>query len=301
MHEDFLDAEGADPGAPLIAENRPMSARVSPDVAETYAEHGVVFEPRLLSAEDLREAERAFSWSLEHPSHNSMELGTDDGPGVFFEDIDNLAAREVYLPFLERCGLGEFLSALWGGSPVWYLYEQIFLKQGGAVRRTPWHQDISYMPVSGAHLAVAWFSLDALPQSLEVVRGSHRGTVYGQPSFAPGEDAALHIDGSIKSVVPRPPVPDIEADRTAWDIASWPAKPGDVLFFHPAALHGGAPVTRGQRRRTLALRFFGEDAIYIGGPTGDGLQSGVSGSFDLVGRDLSFDRPLRHEHFPRLA
>ena len=301
MRGDVFDAKDADPVALLIGECRAMSARVSADVVETYAEHGVVFEPGLLNAEDLREAERIFSWSLEHPSHNSLELGTDVGPGIFFEDIDNLAAREVYLPFLERSGLGEFLSALWGGSPVWYLYEQIFLKQGGAVRRTPWHQDISYMPVSGAHLAVAWFSLDPLPESLEVVRGSHRGTIYGQPSFAPGEDAELPLDESISPTMPRPPVPDIEADRTSWDIASWPAQPGDVLFFHPAALHGGAPVVKGQRRRTLALRFFGEDAIYIGGPTGDGLQSGVSGSFDLVGRDLSFDRPLRHEHFPRLA
>jgi len=269
-----------------------MSARVPIDLAAAYAEHGVVFAPRLLSAEDLREAEKIFSWSLEHPSHNAMELGTDGGPGVFFEDIDNLAAREIYLPFLERSGLGEFLSALWGGSPVWYLYEQIFLKQGGTVRRTPWHQDISYMPVSGAHLAVAWFSLEALPQSLEVVRRSHRGTVYGQPTIVPGVPTEESF---------RPAVPDIEADRTAWDIASWPTAQGDVLFFHPAALHGGAPVTKGQRRRTLALRFFGEDVIYGGGPTGDGRQTGVSGSFDVVRQDLPLNQPLRHEHFPRLA
>ncbi len=63
-----------------------------------------------------------------------------------------------------------------------------------------------------------------------------------------------------RSSMPR--LPDIEADRGAWDIVSWAVEPGDLIVFHPRLLHGGAPTRPGKRRRTLTLRFFGEDAVY---------------------------------------
>lgn len=30
------------------------------------------------------------------------------------------------------------------GDDVWFFYEQLFLEEGGTMRRTPWHQDSSY-------------------------------------------------------------------------------------------------------------------------------------------------------------
>ena len=35
--------------------------------------------------------------------------------------------------------------------------------------------------------------------------------------------------------------------------------PSDVVAFHQAALHGGGSCLRGERRRTIALRFVGPD------------------------------------------
>jgi hypothetical protein len=45
-------------------------------------------------------------------------------------------------------------------------------------------------------------------------------------------------------------------------------------------LHGGAPTHAGQRRRTLTLRFFGDDAVYDqrpgpAGPRMDGFHKGL--------------------------
>ena len=54
----------------------------------------------------------------------------------------------------------------------------------------------------------------------------------------------------------------LRAERDKWDIVSWAVEPGDILIFHTAMLHGGGPTHLGQRRRTLSLRFFGDDAIY---------------------------------------
>ena len=62
-------------------------------------------------------------------------------------------------------------------------------------------------------------------------------------------------------------LPDIRADLardpSSWDVATYDIEPGDVLFFHPYALHGGGPTDeQTPNRHTMVLRFFGEDAVY---------------------------------------
>ena len=37
--------------------------------------------------------------------------------------------------------------------------------------------------------------------------------------------------------------------------------PGDVVLLHPAVIHGGGHTKAGRRRRTLSVRFFGEDVV----------------------------------------
>src|SRR3546814_17132664 len=66
----------------------------------------------------------------------------------------------------------------------------------------------------------------------------------------------------------RPSVPDIESDRTRWDIVSFDTQPGDVLIFHPQMLPGGAPMVSGQRRRTVTLNVFGPEARLRPRPAG---------------------------------
>jgi hypothetical protein len=59
-----------------------------------------------------------------------------------------------------------------------------------------------------------------------------------------------------------PTLPDIEADRDAWDILSWPVHRGDLIVFHLGALHGGGGTSPEIERRSLTLRFFGADAVW---------------------------------------
>ena len=90
-------------------------------------------------------------------------------------------------------------------------------------------------------------------------------------------------------------MPDIQADRSRWDIVSWAVTPGDLVVFHPAMLHGGAATHPGGRRRTLSLRFFGPDATYITRP-GGGVAPMVEGLHD----QLADGQPFRHPAFPKL-
>ena len=167
---------------------------------------------------------------------------------------------------------------------MWFYFEQVFLKEGGECRRTPWHQDAPYLPVDGEQFGIAWFSLDPVAQAdaLEFIPGSHHGTLYNGTSFDAKDDTMPLFD---EKDLPR--LPDIEADRSAWKILSWATDPGDVVLFHPAALHGGAPTHMHTRRRTISLRFLGDDTIYAKRPVVPGA---AHVGFDKTGkpkRDMS--------------
>ena len=144
----------------------------------------------------------------------------------------------------------------------------------------------------GSQLVACWISLDPLPKEhcLEFVRGSHRGVLYNGSRFAIDDDTApTHPNSSA------PRLPDIEADRGAWDIVSWGVEPGDVVVFHPAMLHGGAATRPGQRRRTLTLRFFGERSVY------DRREGGAGPVVRGFHERMSQGAPFRDPSFLKLA
>jgi ectoine hydroxylase-related dioxygenase (phytanoyl-CoA dioxygenase family) len=223
-----------------------------------YEEDGVVLLEGALDAAALADAQAAYDWSLANPGPGATRFAqaTDS---TFLNDLYNPRCLEGYREMLLASPLPALIAGVWGAPEVWFFYEQVFLKEGGETRRTPWHQDSSYLAIAGRHLAVAWISFDPTTRedSLEFVRGSHRDRLYNGSRFELGDDTA---PTNPRSALPR--LPDIEADRAAWDIVSFATRPGDVVLFHPAMLHGGAPTHPGGRRRTLTLRFFGEDAVY---------------------------------------
>ena len=262
-----------------------------PDLRETYARDGVVCLPRALDAKALGEALAAWEWSVANPGPGASNFASHSD-AVFYQDLYNPRVLDGYREMLLASPLTAVIAELWGAPEVWFMYEQVFLKEGGEARRTPWHQDSSYLTVAGDHMAVAWITFDPVSaaDSLEFVRGSHRGVLYNGSRFELGDDTApLHADS------PMPRLPDIEAHREAFDIVSFAVEPGDVVLFHPALLHGGAPTHPGQRRRTLTLRYFGADAVYDQrpGPAGPRLEG--------FHRGKTSGDPFRHPGFLKLA
>ena len=227
-----------------------------------FRRDGVVFIPDVLDAGAMTEALAAYEWSLANPGPGASRIA-QASDALFYNDLYNPDCLTGYRQMLVASPLTRLVAALWDAPEVWFMYEQVFLKEGGESRRTPWHQDSSYLAVGGDHLMVAWISFDpvAREDSLEFVKGSHRGPLYNGSRFELGDDTAPLYPRD-----PLPRLPDIEANRDAHDIASFAVEPGDVVFFHPATLHGGAPTHRGGRRRTLTLRYFGPDAVYAARP-----------------------------------
>ena len=226
--------------------------------AEAYRRDGAVKVAQALDAAALAELQAAYDWSLANPGPGASRI-RQKTQGLFYQDLYNPGCAAAYAPRLAAAGVADIAAAIWGSTEVWFMYEQVFLKEGGETRRTPWHQDSSYLAVAGDDLLVMWISFDPVGarDALEFVRGSHRGVLYNGSSFDVDDDTApLHATDAV------PRLPDIEADRAAFDIVSWPSEPGDVILFHPATLHGGAATHPGGRRRTLTLRFFGQQSRY---------------------------------------
>lgn len=225
---------------------------------ETYERDGAVLLPGIMSRADLDAAQRAYEWSLAHPGPGASKIAQRTN-ALFYQDLCNPDCLDAYRKMLETSPLPALIAQLWGTPDVWFMYEQVFLKEGGESRRTPWHQDSSYLAVGGNDLAVAWITFDAQAKedSLEFVKGSHKGTLYDGSRFDLDDETLPIYPGD---QLPR--LPDIEGHRGDFDIVSFAVEPGDVVMFHPKMLHGGAATHNGARRRTLTLRFFGRNAFY---------------------------------------
>ncbi len=250
--------------------------------------------PQVLTTESLGLAHAAYQWSLDHPGPGAGDIPSKTS-GTFYQDLANPDAFEIYATLIHHSDIRSILKRLFRGQHAWFMYEQVFKKQGGETRRTPWHQDTPYLPVRGDDLAVLWISFDTLDSygTLEFVEQSHRQTLYDGSAFDPDDDTlGLYNDPAY------PRLPDIESNRSNFDIVAFPVEPGDVVIFHPSVLHGGGPTRVNQTRRTLSLRFFGDDAVVAARPGADIPKKSVHPLNQVSGeRDGSL---FRHEGFPQI-
>jgi ectoine hydroxylase-related dioxygenase (phytanoyl-CoA dioxygenase family) len=240
-------------------------------VREAFRNDGAVLIRNCLDDEQLARCREAFDWAVEHHGPNAFRIfnGTEQET---HNDNANPLAKDRLDALMPSLPFGRLFAELWGSEHVWYFAEEVFLKAGGRVGRSPWHQDTSYLPWAGEHWANAWISFEALPKknSLEIIRGSHHGRRYNGTTFANPDDPTEPLYRN--DVLPRLPNIDAElaVDPNAYDVISWATEPGDVVVVHPGALHGGAPVDAGcPDRHTIVFRFFGDDATFRPLPEGN--------------------------------
>jgi ectoine hydroxylase-related dioxygenase (phytanoyl-CoA dioxygenase family) len=251
-----------------------MTIAITAEDRDTYERDGVVCLRRIFPDRWLTFLSEAIEEAMAHPGPHAEDYETSEGSGRFFGDLELAGRLPAFRRFVLESPAAEIAGRLMGASRINFFYDQLLVKEPGTSARTPWHQDQPYWAVSGRQVCSLWLPLDPVPRnvSVEYIRGSHRWPEYNPAHFS---------DGSAYSGTGLPPLPDIEAGRSKYDIASFALEPGDLLAFQAMIVHGAPGNSGRHRRRALSTRWTGDDARYcvrrgeVAIPTSDpGLKHG---------------------------
>jgi ectoine hydroxylase-related dioxygenase (phytanoyl-CoA dioxygenase family) len=259
---------------------------VSQELVDAYARDGVVCVRGVLNADEVEQARRGIAAVLEHPSELAQVASGADDPGRFTEDF----CRWTEIPEIASLATGsrvpQIAAELMATPAVRLYHDHVLVKEGGTRQRTPWHQDQPYYNVDGRGTS-AWIPADPVPEAgcLELVATTHRGPWLMPRTFLDGE-AKWFPEGSLQEL------PDIEADRGAFDIRRYDLQPGDAILFDFLTVHGapGFPFTGS--RRVLSLRYLSDEARHAP------RRWRTSPPFEGLDRELAEGVPLEHPLFP---
>src|SRR5690349_7139046 len=106
-----------------------MAVRIGQELRGAYARDGVVFLPGALDAAALADAQGAYDWSLAHPGPGASRIPQTTA-STFYQDLYNPDCLSVYRAMLEASPIPAMVAQLWGTRDVWFMYEQVFLKEG---------------------------------------------------------------------------------------------------------------------------------------------------------------------------
>ncbi len=128
-----------------------------------------------------------------------------------------------------------------------FYHDHVLVKEPGTTQRTPWHQDQPYYNVDGTQTCSVWLPVDPVSRAstLEFVAGSHLGPWLMPRTFMDNQ-ARWFPEGALDEL------PDIESDRSAFEIVGWELEPGDAVFFNMLTLHCAGGVDGPRRRRVLS-------------------------------------------------
>ncbi|MBB5214721.1 phytanoyl-CoA dioxygenase family protein [Parapusillimonas granuli] len=228
-----------------------------PDYMDDYDAHGVVCIRQAFPEEWVELVRRGIERNIQAPSPFFRKL--DDGSGAFLSDSWSRRHIPEFERFCRESPAGRIAAHALACSRIRLAQDTWFVKEPGTSDRTPWHHDTV---IQGPFCSI-WVALDPIPRSatLEFVRGSHAwGKILMPKSFfadasrhsaADAYYAEFHGDKSRLDASLFGEIPDIEADRAAYDIVSWDMEPGDCVLFDARTVHG-AP---GNRTSRVARRF----------------------------------------------
>lgn len=227
--------------------------------------------------------------NLAEPSADVKIYQGKDGNGRFVGDYCNWDRIPEYRDFIFHSNAAAIGRALMGTKTVRLFHEHVLVKEPGADVPTPWHQDQPYYCVDGTDTVSLWIPLDSVPRerTLEFVGGSHTWGKYFRPERF--NKTALNENDGLE------PVPDINGNRSQFNILGWALEPGDAVAFNYLTLHGApANTSKVEQRRAFSLRLMGDNVRYAKRP-------GINTSPPFRGVSLAHGAVMDAPEFPLLA
>jgi ectoine hydroxylase-related dioxygenase (phytanoyl-CoA dioxygenase family) len=194
----------------------------------------------------------AVEFVLAHPTILAQATALLGGGG-FSGDAFMWKTHDGFRDFIFFSPAARLAQQLFRSVTVTAFYDQIFAKPAGSGAPTPFHEDVSSWPINGDQVCAMWIPLDPCTPdtaALRVVRGSHR---WGR-RFLPVTPGASHLSqiGQYEAV----------PDLSQYEILSWDLVPGDLVLFHPAALHGATGTGPQRQRRAFVSRWVGDGVTF---------------------------------------
>jgi len=265
------------------------ASAVDHDTVTSFRVNGAVVVRGLFTPDEVATVERGIERNLAEPSPLFLVASRDDDPGRFVEDFCSWQRIPEFedIAFISRAA--DAAAALMQSSTVRLFHDHVLVKEPGTAQETPWHQDQPYYNVDGFQNCSMWMPVDPVPaeSTLEFLAGSHLGGWLMPRTFL-DDEAKWFPEGTLAEL------PDIEGDRTRFDLRAWALERGDCVFFHMLTLHHSYGVPGRNRRRAFSLRFLGDDMTYA-------PRQWVC-SPDFSGHDLGLAAgdPMRGDLFPVL-
>ena len=224
----------------------------------TYERDGVVCLRGLFDDAWVETMREAAEFSLTHPSEMAIEMAESRGhSGRYFFDTFIWRTNPQCRSFVFDSPAAQIVAELTKSARVNLFFDQWLIKEPGTETPTPWHHDLPYWPIEGDQIATLWLALDRVDLAsgaVEYVTGSHR---WGQRFFP---ETFSGMDGFTDD---KPKVPDIDANRDAYDIVHFDLEPGDCTVHHSLLVHGAAGNHHAEhRRRGYVTRWAGSDARF---------------------------------------
>ena len=211
-----------------------------------------------------------------------------EGGGRFLSDYCNWQRIPEYRDFIFASPAAAIAAELMGAGTVRLFHEHVLVKEARGGIATPWHQDMPYYCVDGPQTVSLWIPLDEVPRerTLEFVAGSHKWGKFFRPQRFNGQP--LNENDGLEEL------PDINADRSAYDIVGWDLAPGDAVAFDYRTVHGApANNSASARRRAFSLRLVGDGAKFV-------RREGIVTSPPFADVTLQNGDPLQADVFPVL-
>jgi ectoine hydroxylase-related dioxygenase (phytanoyl-CoA dioxygenase family) len=212
-----------------------------------------------------------------------------DGGGRFFIDYCNWQRIPEYREFIFKSPAAQIGAELMDSKTVQLFHEHVLVKEAQSGIATPWHQDMPYYCVDGPKTVSLWIPLDDVPRerTLEFIAGSHKWGKFYRPQRFDGK--ALNENDGLEDI------PDIEANREAFNILGWDLAPGDAVAFDYRTVHGApANNSASAQRRAFSLRLVGDQTRFV-------RREGIVTSPPFTEVTLKNGDPLQGEEFPILV
>ena len=199
---------------------------VSDEEKAAYARDGAAIVKGILPLDWIDFMREAVQRILDLSDPSSQNYA-DEGQPRFFSQTFPWMFDDAFKAWAIRGPVVDVAAQVIADPEVVFFYDQIFAKEPGAGKATPWHQDLPCLPMAGEQMLRIWVPMDHVSAdggAVHYLRGSHRWeTIYHPIGF---KNIPAITDTYVNS--PYADWPDFEADYGKYDWLVAEAEPGDL-------------------------------------------------------------------------